>query len=56
MCWTDHPPAEGQLTADGALKCALLMVDVNTLFDVALGTYDFTLVLMVAERSQKVSE
>ena len=29
------------------------MVDVNTLFDVALGTYDFEIVMMVAEKSQK---
>ena len=29
------------------------MVDVNTLFDVALGTYDFDIVMMVAEKSQK---
>jgi elongator complex protein 1 len=28
-------------------------VDVNILFDLALGTYDFDLVLMVAEKSQK---
>jgi elongator complex protein 1 len=28
-------------------------VDVNVLFDLALGTYDFDLVLMVAEKSQK---
>ena len=29
------------------------MVDVNVLYDVALGTYDFDLVMMVAEKSQK---
>ncbi len=28
-------------------------VDVNLLFNIALGTYDFHLVLMVAEKSQK---
>ena len=28
-------------------------VDVNLLFNIALGTYDFDLVLMVAEKSQK---
>ena len=56
LCSTDHPPFDGLLTAEGALKVALLMVDVNQLFDVALGTYDFSLVLMVAEKSQKVSK
>ena len=29
------------------------MVDVNVLYNVALGTYDFDLVMMVAEKSQK---
>ena len=37
-----------------ALKYLLFLVDVNEMFDVALGTYDFDLVLMVAEKSQKV--
>ena len=32
----------------------MFLVDVNELFDVALGLYDFELVLMVAEKSQKV--
>jgi len=38
---------------DNALRFLTYMVDVNALFDVALGTYDFDLVLMVAEKSQK---
>merc|ERR1712233_109172 len=38
---------------DEALKFLLYMVDVNVLYDVALGTYDFDLVMMVAEKSQK---
>ena len=36
-----------------ALNFLLLLVNVNQLFDVALGLYDFDLVLYVAERSQK---
>ena len=36
-----------------ALRFLLYSVDVNTLFNVALGTYDFDLVIMVAEKSQK---
>lgn len=32
-----------------------LRTDVNQLFDVALGMYDFQLVLMIAQYSQKVS-
>ena len=39
--------------SDEGLRHLLYIVDVNELFDVALGTYDFDIVLMVAERSQK---
>lgn len=42
------------ITAEDALKHSLFLVDVNQLYDVALGMYDFDLVLMVAEKSQKV--
>ena len=42
------------MTAEEALKFSLFLVDVNQLYDIALGMYDFSLVLMVAERSQKV--
>ena len=41
------------LTAEDALKYTLFLVDVNQLYDVALGMYDFSLVLLVAEKSQK---
>ena len=49
------PTPDAGLTprADEALKFLLYMVDVNTLYDVALATYDFDLVMMVAEKSQK---
>ena len=40
--------------AEEALKYLLFLVDVNEMYDIALGTYDFDLVLMVAEKSQKV--
>ena len=43
------------VSAEEALKYSVLLVDVNKLFDVALGMYDFPLVIMVAEKSQKVS-
>ena len=39
---------------DDALKFLTYMVEVNILCDVALGTYDLKLALMVAEKSQKV--
>jgi elongator complex protein 1 len=38
---------------DQGLRYILYSVDVNLLFNIALGTYDFPLVLMVAEKSQK---
>ena len=46
--------SEERVSAEEALKFALFLVDVNQLYDVALGTYDFQLVIMVAEKSQKV--
>ena len=42
------------ITVDDALRHSLFLVDVNQLYDVALGMYDFDLVLMIAEKSQKV--
>ncbi|KAF6018415.1 IKBKAP [Bugula neritina] len=39
--------------SEEALKYLAFLVDVNELYDVALGMYDFDLVLMVAEKSQK---
>ena len=50
---TRSPDAGLTAKTDEALKFLLYMVDVNVLFDVALGTYDFDLVMMVAEKSQK---
>ena len=44
---------KGSVSAEESLKYLLFLVDVNELYDVALGTYDFDLVLMVAEKSQK---
>uniref|UniRef100_A0A8C3T4B4 Elongator complex protein 1 n=1 Tax=Chelydra serpentina TaxID=8475 RepID=A0A8C3T4B4_CHESE len=41
------------VTAEAALKYLLFLVDVNELYDHSLGTYDFDLVVMVAEKSQK---
>ena len=53
--WTGNdPPVPDAVSAEEALKYLLLLVDVNELYDHSLGTYDFDLVLMVAEKSQKV--
>ncbi|XP_034996299.1 elongator complex protein 1 isoform X1 [Zootoca vivipara] len=43
----------GSVSAEEALKYLLYLVDVNELYDHSLGTYDFDLVIMVAEKSQK---
>jgi len=42
-----------QSVCDTALRFITYSVDVDVLFSIALGTYDFKLVLMVAEKSQK---
>lgn len=39
--------------SDESLKYLLYMVDVNQLFDVALGMFDFDLALLIATKSQK---
>ncbi|XP_061166857.1 putative elongator complex protein 1 [Saccostrea echinata] len=49
----DTPSKNAVVSPAEALKFLLFLVDVNEMFDVALGTYDFDLVLMVAEKSQK---
>lgn len=41
------------VSSEEALKYLLYMVNVDNLFDVALGMYDFDLVLLVANKSQK---
>ena len=46
--------ADANVTSDKALKHILYLTDVNELFNVALGLYDFDIVLMVAEKSNKV--
>jgi hypothetical protein len=38
---------------EDAVKYIIFLVDANTLFDVALGMYDFELVLMIAQYAQK---
>lgn len=40
-------------STEEAVKYSLLLVDVNELYNIALGMYDFELVLLVAEKSQK---
>jgi elongator complex protein 1 len=39
---------------DGALKYLVFLVDADVLFDIALGMYDFGLVLLVAQHAKKV--
>ncbi|KFB45399.1 AGAP003979-PA-like protein [Anopheles sinensis] len=53
LIWTlkrDQPTPE---LAEQALRYLLYLVEVNVLYDVALGMYDFGLVLFVATKSQK---
>ncbi len=39
---------------EDAVKYIIFLVDADKLFDTALGVYDFSLVLMIAQHSQKV--
>lgn len=54
-----QPPAlgvkgpNGVVTAARALKYTAYFVDINELYDIALGMYNLPLVIMVAEKSQK---
>jgi elongator complex protein 1 len=43
----------GAEAAENALRYLIFLADVNSLYDFALGVYDFPLVLMVAQHSQK---
>lgn len=45
--------SNNDIDSQGALKYLLYLVDVNQLYNVALGMYDFDLVLFVATKSQK---
>jgi len=56
VCPAKPPDAAGAVGAEEALKYLLFLVNVNDLYDHSLGTYDFDLVLMVAEKSQKVTK
>lgn len=54
-CFIENPSSSQEgVSAEAALKYLLFLVDVNELYDHSLGTYDFDLVIMVAEKSQKV--
>jgi len=41
---------------EDAVKYIIFLVDANALFDLALGMYDFSLVLMIAQHAQKVAD
>jgi elongator complex protein 1 len=51
VCLADHPTI-----VEDAVKYIIYLSDVDRLYDVALGMYNFQLVLMVAQYSQKVCD
>lgn len=53
IIWDLKKTASSDKAADDALKYLLYLIDVNSLYNIALGMYDFKLVLFVAEKSQK---
>lgn len=50
MNWADDNP---HLVED-AVKYIIFLVDADKLYNTALGMYDFSLVLMIAQHAQKV--
>ncbi len=48
-----HPDLDPDLVEE-AVKYIIFLVDADKLFDTALGMYDFSLVLLIAQHSQKV--
>jgi elongator complex protein 1 len=49
-----HLESDQEIVED-AIKYIIYLVDADRLFDCALGMYDFNLVLMIAQHSQKVA-
>lgn len=49
------PTALDPKSAEDAIHYIIFLADANRLYDVALGMYDFELVLAIAQNSQKVS-
>lgn len=47
------PESNAQIVEE-AVKYIIFLVDADRLFDTALGMYDFSLVLMIAQHAQKV--
>lgn len=53
MIWELKQTGTGDREADDAVKYLLYLIDINVLYDIALGMYDYQLVLFVAQKSQK---
>lgn len=50
----DHCVESDPHVVEDAVKYIIFLVDADRLFDTALGMYDFSLVLMIAQHAQKV--
>lgn len=53
MIWDLKKSGVADKEADDAVKYFLYLIDINVLYNIALGMYDFQLVLFVAQKSQK---
>ncbi|CAO1437698.1 unnamed protein product [Diamesa serratosioi] len=51
--WDLKKTGSADKESDDALKYLLYLIDVNVLYNIALGMYDYQLVLFVAQKSQK---
>ena len=53
MIWVLKKSGSGDKEADDAVKYLLYLIDINVLYNISLGMYDYQLVLFVAQKSQK---
>lgn len=53
MIWELKKSGTANKEADDAVKYLLYLIDINVLYNIALGMYDFHLVMFVAQKSQK---
>ncbi|CRL07533.1 CLUMA_CG020498, isoform A [Clunio marinus] len=53
LIWEMKKSGKADEDADNAVKYLLYLIDINVLYNLALGMYDYQLVLFVAQKSQK---
>jgi elongator complex protein 1 len=54
ILWFNNVTESDPQAVEAAVRYIMFLVDPDKLFDIALGMYDFSLVLLIAQNSQKV--